>query len=123
VPMDREGSDLYFLVDRSGSMAGEKWAKTADALIAFAKATTQQDRIWITFFESDYRDFAEKPLWRDALLRDPNFRSLAKLGTGGAPNYFPRYAMSLEFINDFHPRAAAISFSSRTAKSPTRKLF
>jgi hypothetical protein len=24
VPTDREGSDLYFLVDRSGSMAGEK---------------------------------------------------------------------------------------------------
>jgi len=34
VPTDREGSDLYFLVDRSGSMAGEKWTKTADALIA-----------------------------------------------------------------------------------------
>jgi Ca-activated chloride channel family protein len=31
VPTDREGSDLYFLVDRSGSMEGEKWIKTADA--------------------------------------------------------------------------------------------
>jgi Ca-activated chloride channel family protein len=89
VPMDREGSDLYFLVDRSGSMAGEKWTKTADALIAFVKATTQQDRIWITFFESDYRDFAEKPLGRDALLRDPNFQTLAKLGTGIDTELFP----------------------------------
>jgi hypothetical protein len=60
VPTDREGSDLYFLVDRSGSMAGEKWAKTADALNAFVKAITQHDRVWITFFESNYRDFRGK---------------------------------------------------------------
>jgi Ca-activated chloride channel family protein len=89
VPTDREGNDLYFLVDRSGSMAGEKWTKTADALIAFVKATTQHDRIWITFFESAYLDFAEKPLGRDALLWDPNFQSLAKLGTGGGTELLP----------------------------------
>jgi len=100
VPTDREGSDLYFLVDRSGSMAGEKWAKTADALIAFVKATTQQDRVWITFFESTYRDFAENPLWRDALLRDPNFRSLAKLGTGGGTELLP----ALRHVLGIHQR-------------------
>jgi hypothetical protein len=33
-----------------------------------------------------------------------------------APNYFPRCVMSLEFINNFQPGAAAISFSSRTAR-------
>jgi Ca-activated chloride channel family protein len=89
VPTDREGSDLYFLVDRSGSMAGEKWAKTADALTAFVKAVTQHDRVWITFFESGYRDFAEKPLGRDALLRNPNFQSLAELGTGDGTELLP----------------------------------
>src|SRR6516164_4813463 len=100
LPTDREGSDLYFLVDRSGSMEGEKWAKTADALIAFVKATTQQDRIWITFFESTYRDFAENPLWRDALLRDPNFQSLAKLGTGGGTELLP----ALRHVLGIHQR-------------------
>ena len=90
VPVEnREGSDIYFLVDRSGSMAGEKWTKTAEALIAFVKATAQRDRVWITFFESDYRDFAEKPLERDALLRDPNFQSIAKLGTDGGTELLP----------------------------------
>ena len=83
VPESREGSDIYFLVDRSGSMAGEKWAKTSEALIAFAGAAAQNDRVWITFFESDYRDFAEKPLERDALLRDRNFQSIARVGTAG----------------------------------------
>jgi Ca-activated chloride channel homolog len=103
VPTDREGSDLYFLVDRSGSMAGEKWTKTADALVAFVKATTQHDRVWITFFESAYRDFAEKPLGRDALLRDPNFRSLAKLGTGGGTELLP----ALRHVLGIHERFSA----------------
>jgi Ca-activated chloride channel family protein len=103
VPAIREGSDLYFLVDRSGSMVGEKWAKTADALIAFVKATTQHDRVWITFFESDYRDFAEKPLGRDALLRDPNFQSLAELGTGGGTELLP----ALRHVLGIHRRFSA----------------
>jgi von Willebrand factor type A domain len=84
-------------------MAGEKWTKTADALVAFVKATTQHDRVWITFFESAYRDFAEKPLGRDALLRDPNFRSLAKLGTGGGTELLP----ALRHILGIHERFSA----------------
>jgi hypothetical protein len=98
-----EGSDLYFLVDRSGSMAGEKWARTADALIAFVKAITQHDRVWITFFESNYRDFAEKPLGRDGLLRDPNFQSLARLGTGGGTELLP----ALSHVLGVHQRFSA----------------
>jgi Ca-activated chloride channel homolog len=107
VPMDREGSDLYFLVDRSASMAGEKWTKTAEAVIAFVKATTQQDRIWITFFESDHRDFAEKPLGRDALLRDPNFQTLAKLGTGGGTELLPALRHVLKTHQRFSARRRA----------------
>ncbi|MGA7903804.1 MAG: VIT domain-containing protein, partial [Terrimicrobiaceae bacterium] len=98
VPGNREGVDIYFLVDRSGSMSGEKWAKTAEALIAFVNAAAQRDRVWITFFESDYQDFAEKPLERDALLRDPNFQSLAKLGTDGGTELLPalRHVLTIE---------------------------
>jgi Ca-activated chloride channel family protein len=95
---NREGSDIYFLVDRSGSMAGEKWAKTAEALVAFVNAVGQRDRVWITFFESDYRDFAEKPLERDALLRDAKFQSIAKLGTDGGTELLPalRHLLAIE---------------------------
>ena len=64
----RDGNDIYFLVDRSGSMAGEKWAKTAEALVAFVTAAAPEDRIWITFFESGFRDFAEKPLEREHVV-------------------------------------------------------
>jgi Ca-activated chloride channel family protein len=103
VPAHREGSDLYFLVDRSGSMAGEKWAKTAEALIAFVKATTQLDRVWIIFFESGYRDFAEKPLRRNALLRDANFQSLIELGTVGGTELLP----ALRHVLGIHQRFSA----------------
>jgi Ca-activated chloride channel family protein len=56
--------------------------------------------VWITFFESAYRDFAEKPLERDALLRDPNFQSLAKLGTGGGTELLP----ALHHVLGIHQR-------------------
>ena len=79
-------------------MAGEKWTKTAEALIAFAHAAAQNDRVWITFFESNYRDFAEKPLERDAPLRDPKFQSIAALGTGGGTELLPaaQHIMAVE---------------------------
>ena len=68
------------------------------ALYAFAHAAAQNDRAWITFFESNYRDFAEKPLERDALLRDPKFQSIAALGTGGGTELLPalQHIMTVE---------------------------
>ena len=100
----REGIDAYFLVDRSGSMSGEKWTKAAEALIEFVKATTESDRVWITFFESGYQDFAEKPLERDALLRDPDFQSIARLGTGGGTELLPALRHILKTHQRFSTR-------------------
>ena len=104
VETSREGIDAYFLVDRSGSMSGEKWTKAAEALIEFVKATTRSDRVWITFFESSYRDFAEKPLERDALLRDPDFQSIARLGTGGGTELLPALRHVLKAQQRFSAR-------------------
>lgn len=42
-----------------------------------------------TQIQSDYRDFAEKPMERDVLLRDPSFQSIAELGTGGGTELLP----------------------------------
>ena len=91
-----DACDVYFLVDRSGSMAGAKWEKTAEALKAFVKAAAPADRIWITFFESGYRDFAEKPLGRDALLADSHFQTIEELGTGGDTKLLPALRHVLE---------------------------
>ena len=52
--------DFYFLVDRSGSMSGAKWQRTCEALRAFVGLLGAKDRVWITLFESEYRDFAKR---------------------------------------------------------------
>ena len=98
MPGNREGNDIYFLVDHSGSVKGEKWTKTAEALIAFVNAAAQNDRVWITFFESDYRDFAEKPLERDALLRDPISSRSPNSAQDGGTGLLPalRHVMTVE---------------------------
>ena len=81
--------DVYFLLDRSGSMAGLNWQKSIQALHAFVRELGPQDRVWITFFESDYQDFAEQPLQRDTLLADAKFRQLPSLSPGGGTELLP----------------------------------
>lgn len=81
--------DFWFLVDRSGSMAGAKWQKCAEALHAFVNELGIDDRVWITCFETGFRDFAERPLRRHELLADKSFQSIAKLGTGGGTMLLP----------------------------------
>lgn len=75
--------DIYFLVDRSGSMAGVKWEKTCEALHAFINILGEKDRAWITLFESTFRDFAEKPLSPAKLQQDSAFQNIVKHGTDG----------------------------------------
>ncbi len=81
--------DVYFLLDRSGSMEGEKWQKCVEAMHAFASELGTGDRVWITCFESDFQDFDAVPLMRDVLLADAGFRALAQLGTGGGTELLP----------------------------------
>jgi len=81
--------DVYFLVDRSGSMAGVKWQKCSRALEAFVKNLDEADRVWITFFESSFKDFAESPLPRDAILADSNFKIVELMKTAGGTELLP----------------------------------
>ena len=81
--------DYYFLVDRSGSMKGAKWTCTALALQAFLGELGDEDRVWVTLFESSFQDFAEAPLPVRVLKADPAFGALGKLGTGGGTDLLP----------------------------------
>jgi Ca-activated chloride channel family protein len=81
--------DVYFLLDRSGSMAGAKWEKTCEALHAFVNILGKKDRAWITLFESAFRDFAEKPLPPTKLQQDGAFQNIVKLGAGGGTEMLP----------------------------------
>lgn len=81
--------DVYFLVDRSGSMEGAKWSATCTALRAFVDLLGSDDRVWITLFETSHQDFAEKPLPVAQLRGDKSFANLIQLGTGGGTELVP----------------------------------
>ena len=81
--------NVYFLIDRSGSMAGKKWVQACEAFRAFLRTLEPQDRAWVTFFETRYQDLAEKPLPPGALLSEPAVQSLDRIGTGDGTELLP----------------------------------
>ena len=90
--------DIYFLVDRSGSMGGAKWGRTCEALQAFVNLLGSESRVWITLFESSYRDFAEAPLPAPQVRADRGFQQISSLGTGGGTELMPAVDHVLEKI-------------------------
>ncbi|HWB05921.1 MAG TPA: VIT domain-containing protein [Verrucomicrobiales bacterium] len=90
--------DVYFLVDRSGSMAGVKWMATCKALRTFLTNLAPQDRAWITWFESSWQDMAERPLPPAALLAEPAMKNLEQWGTAGGTELLPALTHVLEVI-------------------------
>jgi Ca-activated chloride channel family protein len=88
-PVERAPVDFYFLVDRSGSMAGEKWNKAVEALQSCIKVLGAADRAMLTFFESRFQDFAERPLSPQELLQDRQFQTVKKMGTAGGTELRP----------------------------------
>jgi len=99
--------DYYFLIDRSGSMQGAKWTKTCEALTAFVKLLGDRDRVWITLFETSFKDFAEKPMPAPKILHDKGFRDLVKLGTAGGTELHPAAKHVLEKIRAHSPKDSA----------------
>jgi Ca-activated chloride channel family protein len=76
VPAERAPVDFYFLVDRSGSMAGEKLNNATKALQSCMKVLGPADRAMVTFFETQFQDFAECPTNPGDLLKDREFQNL-----------------------------------------------
>jgi Ca-activated chloride channel family protein len=99
--------DIYFLLDRSGSMQGEKWQKCAEALHIFVRELGRRDRVWITCFESTYQDFAERLMARDELLADRGFQLLENYGTGGGTELLPALEHVLQIRKTFSSSQAA----------------
>jgi len=81
--------DVYFLVDRSGSMEGDKWLQSTLALQSFVHELGPKDRVWITVFESHHQDFSDKPMPRSELMKDKNFLNLRKMGVDGGTELLP----------------------------------
>jgi Ca-activated chloride channel family protein len=52
--------DVYFLLDRSGSMGGDNWLGACKALAAFVPRLHPDTRVWLALFESTVRDYEAK---------------------------------------------------------------
>lgn len=90
--------DVYFLVDRSGSMQGMKWQKAAEAFRAFLTVMGEKDRVFATLFETGFLDVAEKPLPPKQLIADGGVKSLERLGTAGGTELHPALRHVLEMV-------------------------
>ena len=64
-------------------------AQRIRALNAFVRGLGDEDRVWVTLFESAYQDFAEAPLLAREARKDPAFAGLENLKTGGGTELFP----------------------------------
>jgi Ca-activated chloride channel family protein len=89
VVSDNYLQDVYFLIDRSGSMQGLKWQKAVEAFREFLKGLGKDDRVWATFFESSVRDLAEAPLPAHEILADRAVENLEAIGTAGGTELLP----------------------------------
>src|SRR5208283_6187570 len=74
--------DFYFLVDRSGSMEGEKWQKAIQASQECVGVLGPNDRATVTLFESSFKDFDAEPVSPGALGGRKSFSS-ARIGGDG----------------------------------------
>lgn len=82
-PMQR---DIYFLLDRSGSMEGSKWLQACQALGECARALEPQDRLAVTLFSDSCSDYSEAPLpVREFLAQNP-VRTLQQQRVAGGTN-------------------------------------
>ena len=81
--------DVYFLLDRSGSMGGDNWTGACKALAAFVPRLHPDTRVWLALFESSVRDYESK-LIRAA---DINFgvegSDIYRIGVAGGTELVP----------------------------------
>lgn len=96
MPVDAPPEDFYFLLDRSGSMDGEKWLKAVKAFRAFLQHLGPRDRAWLGLFNDGCRDFAERPMTRAELEGDAGLVSLDRMSPGGGTELRPAIDHALE---------------------------
>ena len=76
-------ADVYFLIDRSGSMEGSNWDGACKALASFLPRLGPDTRVWITLFESTTHDYDSQLVRVGDLDLGPNGEKIRSLGTKG----------------------------------------
>lgn len=75
--------DIYFLLDRSGSMEGANWNGACKALAAFPGKLPATARIWLSLFDTEVRDYAEAPLPAREIDFGADGESIRRFGANG----------------------------------------
>jgi Ca-activated chloride channel homolog len=76
-------ADVYFLIDRSGSMEGSNWDGACKALASFLPRLGPDTRVWITLFESTTHDYDSQLVRVADLDLGPNGEKIRSFGTSG----------------------------------------
>ena len=76
-------ADVYFLIDRSGSMEGSNWDGACKALASFLPRLGPDTRVWITLFESTTYDYDSQLVRVADLDLGPNGEKIRSFATSG----------------------------------------
>jgi len=81
--------DVYFLLDRSGSMGGDNWTGACKALAAFVPRLHPETRVWLALFESSVRDYESKLVRAADIDFGPEGSDIYRIGVAGGTELVP----------------------------------
>ncbi len=81
--------DVYFLLDRSGSMGGDNWTGACKALAAFVPRLHPETRVWLALFESSVRDYESKLIRAADIDFGAEGSAIYRIGVAGGTELVP----------------------------------
>ena len=81
--------DVYFLLDRSGSMGGDNWTGACKALAAFVPRLHPETRVWLALFESTVRDYESKLIRAADIDFGAEGSAIYRIGVDGGTELVP----------------------------------
>jgi Ca-activated chloride channel family protein len=81
--------DVYFLLDRSGSMGGDNWTGACKALAAFVPRLHPATRVWLSLFESTVRDYESKLIPAADIDFGAEGSAIFRIGVAGGTELVP----------------------------------
>jgi Ca-activated chloride channel family protein len=81
--------DVYFLLDRSGSMEGDNWTGACKALAAFVPRLHPATRVWLALFESSVRDYESKLIRAADIDFGAEGSAIYRIGVDGGTELVP----------------------------------
>lgn len=88
-PSEAATPDVFFLLDRSGSMQGANWSGACKAVAAFVSRLHPDTRVWLSLFETGVQDYDAFPVRAGDIDLGPDGKNIHRFGTGGGTELVP----------------------------------